>query len=271
MAKRKTNKKKNIKKVKKRKIRFVNCVFELDCSRAFLVQSGSIEFENCSFFINLSTSSSECVHIVEGISNSTISDYKVNISFKNCYIEGENSTDKHIYLAALSGYHTNLTIIDCYINNCDPYKVEASTTTSSATADCNIVIRNNHIITKIIGNYDTLGSGYVNGSFIFTENIFDLKNAKNFGGNMFVVHGGNKSIISNNTIISSSSVSIKYHALSPSMVNSFVGNTIDKDTLLSRFSSSYACYIVATGNAIAGKLSSSGFTSYVINNNFTKS
>lgn len=247
-------------------VKFKNCVFELDCTKAFFVRSGHLEFENCSFFVTTETNS-ECIHIVEGVSSNTGTE--LSVSFNNCYVEGKALTDdhnsyKHIYLASLSGYHTRLFVTNCEIIECSPYKTEYSTSTSNASADCDISIVNNHIKTAQIGPYDMASSGYKNGCFIFSDNIWEVVSS-NVGGDTgrtgkFVIHGGQESIINNNTILANGQTTFTYWCnCSSVMVNSFVGNTVSDNVYLGKMGSGQA-YLTATGNTVSGTLTTATFT-----------
>lgn len=257
-----------------RVIKFKNCVFDIQCIRAFYITSGNIEFENCSFFVTPLTTN-DCTHIVEAINTS--SNYTAKVSFNNCYFKcTEDDTDKHIYLASLSGYHTRLDITNCELIGCNPYKTEGSTYTSSTSADCNIKITNNSIESIMIGPFDASSSGYQNGCFIFSNNIWTIPNSEVNGANvgMFIVHGGTESVINNNTIMSDPltldavAFSYKKNLSTGRMLNTFTGNTINN--YLNLYSSGTGdAWLTFTGNTVSGVPTMGTWTEVTQGNNTT--
>lgn len=231
-------------------VKFKNCVFNVRAERAFLIENGSIEFENCAFF--LAPGETVCHHFIDAICSSTTDE--INIKFTNCYFVSE-VTSGHAYTSALAGYNVNLTIENCELINVDPFKVEYSNL-SNTNGGSNILIRNNKIKTNAIGAYDASSGGYTNGSLIFSNNLVESDEMLEF-----YVQGGSQSMISNNTFnLEGSYVSILYYARSSSaMTNSFVGNTSNSRISLSKLNSGSA-YITVTGNCINGKLDVTGFT-----------
>ena len=231
-------------------VKFKNCVFNVKAERAFLVTNGSIEFENCAFF--LAPGETVCHHFIDAICSFTTDE--INIKFTNCYFVSE-VTSGHAYTSALAGYNVNLTIENCELINVDPFKVEYSNL-SNTNGGSNILIRNNKIKTNAIGAYDASSGGYTNGSLIFSNNLVESDDIL-----QFYVQGGSQSMISNNTFnLEGSYASILYYARSSSaMTNSFVGNTSNSQISLSKLNNGSA-YITVTGNCINGQLSVSGFT-----------
>lgn len=255
-----------------RVIKFKNCVFDIQCIRAFYITSGSIEFENCSFFVTPLTTN-DCTHIVEAINTS--SNYTAKVSFNNCYFKcTEDDTDKHIYLASLSGYHTRLDITNCELIGCNPYKTEGSTYTSSTSADCNIKITNNSIESIMIGPFDASSSGYQNGCFIFSNNIWTIPNSEVNGANvgMFIVHGGTESVINNNTIMVKSNAPVTFsywkNLSTGRMLNTFTGNT-SNDTLQLYSSGTGNAFLTFTSNTVDGVPTIGTFSDVTNANNTT--
>lgn len=255
-----------------RVIKFKNCVFDIQCIRAFYITSGNIEFENCSFFVTPLTTN-DCTHIVEAITTS--SNYTAKVSFNNCYFKcTEDDTDKHIYLASLSGYHTRLDITDCELVGCNPYKTEGSTYTSSTLADCNIKITNNSIESIMIGPFDASSSGYQNGCFIFSNNIWTIPNSEVNGANvgMFIVHGGTESVINNNTIMVKSNAPVTFsywkNLSTGRMLNTFTGNT-SNDTLQLYSSGTGNAFLTFTSNTVDGVPTIGTFSDVTNANNTT--
>ena len=153
------------------KVKFKNCQFNFNTYRLMTIVSGSLEFENCSFYFDRGDTDTVCARIVDHISSSM--SYPLNISFKNCKIDSSIQLD--VYLFTIQGYSTDhdstYIIQDCDITNTAVFEVDSIENTN--------YMRHIHIINNNINRIYEIGKSvqsYTGGDFIFQGNTVTTNN-----------------------------------------------------------------------------------------------
>ena len=230
------------------KVKFKNCQFNFDTYKLISINSGSLEFENCSFYTTIGDYDSVCSRIVNQSSGMS---YPLNVSFKNCKIDFARDSDYLMRLYGSSNYETNL-----IVENCD---ISAGGIYESATSNSNY-IRNISILNNNINPiYKTGNSVYIysDGNFIFSGNTVTGYGSNDINLNI----SSRRSIVTNNVFSNSVNVNYRQYGINQ---NIFSHNILCGECTLNgagKYSSSQTANsnITAIGNSGFNPIVTSGF------------
>ena len=230
------------------KVKFKNCQFNFDTYKLISINSGSLEFENCSFYTTIGDYDSVCSRIVNQSSGMS---YPLNVSFKNCKIDCARDSDYLMRLYGSSNYETNL-----IVKNCD---ISAGGIYESATSNSNY-IRNISILNNNINPiYKTGNSVYIysDGNFIFSGNTVTGYGSNDINLNI----SSRRSIVTNNVFSNSVNVNYRQYGINQ---NIFSHNILCGECTLNgagKYNSSQTTNsnITAIGNSGFNPIETSGF------------
>ena len=230
------------------KVKFKNCQFNFNTYRLISINSGSLEFENCSFYTVAGGYNVACSRIVNQRSDMS---YPLNVSFKNCKIDFVRDADYLMTLYGSSNYETNLIVKNCDISAGGIYESRGSFSNYIR----NISILNNNINPI----YETGNSTYIysDGNFIFSGNTVTGHDLDNINLNI----SSRRSIVTNNVFSKSVNVNYRQNGINQ---NIFSHNILCGECTLNgagKYSSSQTANsnITAIGNSGFNPIETSGF------------
>lgn len=235
-------------------VKFKNCQFNFNSYQLISIGSGSIEFENCSFYFT-NSHSLVCARIVQHLGTASAA---TSVSYKNCKIVATSS----LYLFSefcSSTYPVNLNVDNCDILLSNIYEQKVY---NRGNKEFNISITNNILTVLDVGN-SAYNYGYT-GLFLFSGN--NCRYDQSAG--MLLDDPINLNVLANRSIITDNRftlpTTVAYRQSYGTNQNVF-NNNICEDALTlygaGHFQSAQTSNsaITAIGNSVDGTLTVSGF------------